>query len=63
MMMHDDEPLIKEAEFYRECLYWLLIGLEVEHIPVFMKRLSPLNCQKLGVAICRAIREKMNETR
>jgi len=51
------------AIYLSDCIRELLIGLEMQHIDTFMKKLSPINCRKLGEAYSAAVREKLNVPR
>lgn len=42
----------------KHCIFSLLTGLEIQEIDLFMKRLSPANCLKLGRAYAQAARGK-----
>jgi len=52
---------VHDAGYYKECLYCLLRGLEVQKIDVFMQKLSPVNCEKLGKAYTMAIKDILRE--
>ena len=49
----------------KHCIFSLLTGLEIQNIDLFMERLSPVNCIKLGRAHAQAVRGKIvgRETR
>jgi len=61
-MSREDAPKF-DAEYYRECISWLLLGLGCERIDEFMERCTLINCHKLGIAYQNAWKEKLNEPR
>jgi len=59
----DEKPSVSDQIDFRECIYWLLIGLEVREIEHFMARCTQSNCLKLGMALTKAFKDKLNEDR
>lgn len=53
--------VVHDAEYYKECVRCLLVGLEVQKIDVFMQKLSPANCEKLGKAFTKAVKTKLGK--
>jgi len=53
--------MVHDAEYYKECVRCLLVGLEVQKIDVFMQKLSPVNCEKLGKACTKAVKTKLGK--
>ena len=43
----------------KHCIFSLLTGLEIQDVDLFMERLSPANCLKLGRAYAQASRGKV----
>lgn len=57
-MSREDEPRF-DADHYRECIAWLLLGLGIQHIDEFMERCTPINCHKLALAHSESVKEKL----
>ena len=49
----------EDESFFTECIRSLLIGLEIQQIDLFMSKLTPENCFKLGRAYNLAVKEKL----
>jgi hypothetical protein len=49
----------ENESFYTECIRSLLIGLEIQQIDLFMSKLTPENCYKLGMTYNLAVKQKL----
>jgi hypothetical protein len=49
----------QEEDFYLECIRNLLVGLQIQQIDLFMSKLTPENCYKLGMTYNLAVKQKL----